>query len=158
MFRTMTDTEPAPVVSNPDPVPLSVLELDLDPPTTGWEPFLTDRGIAVLVDDLGRKSISRDNARQLLDDQREAEVRRQEVVKRNEQRAIEADQQWRSRLWPGLPADLIPAGVSAASAMLTAARDAQPKRLTPLQEALANSGSPELTYHSLPSTSDGDES
>jgi hypothetical protein len=39
--------------------------------------------------------------------------------------------------------------------MLQSARDSQPKRLTPLQEALSNSGT--LTYHSLSPTSE-DES
>ena len=48
----------------------------------------------------------------------------------------------------GVPADQIPDGVLPATAMLLAAKDAAPRRRTPLQEALDNDGS--LTYHSHP--------
>ena len=46
-------------------VPLSVLALDLEPPTTGWDSFLAARGIRVRPDDLGRPSITREAARRL---------------------------------------------------------------------------------------------
>jgi hypothetical protein len=61
--------------------------------------------------------------------------------------------QWRAQLSGGVPAALIPEGVRPAAAMLQAAHDGLPRRLTPLQEALSNSG--ELTYHRLgPSSPD----
>jgi hypothetical protein len=86
-----------------EPVPLSHLGLDLDVPAIGWVAYLTGRGVSVLVDDLGRDSISRVDAKQLLDERRQAEIRRREVAERQEQQAIEADRQWREHLNPGLP-------------------------------------------------------
>ena len=38
-------------------VPLSVLQLDLPAPATGWNAFLAERHIPVRLDDLGRDSI-----------------------------------------------------------------------------------------------------
>jgi hypothetical protein len=46
-----------------------------------------------------------------------------------------------------MPADHRPPGVAPASAMLQSAQDARPKRITPLQHALSNTG--EMVYHSL---------
>ena len=38
-------------------IPLSVLELDLDKPSVGgWDHYLAELGIAVVHDDIGRKS------------------------------------------------------------------------------------------------------
>jgi hypothetical protein len=144
-----TDTDV--VVPADAPIPLSVLSLDVDPPTTGWEPFLTVRNIAVVIDDIGRKAVSRDDARRLITEKHENERRAQEVAKQNEQRLIEADRVRRASIWGGIPADHLPVGVSAASAMFAADRDARPRRLTPLQEALS---SDTLTYHPIRSTPD----
>jgi hypothetical protein len=58
----------------------------------------------------------------------------------------------RSELWGGLPAERLPIGVLPAAVMLQAAQDARPKRLSVLQEALANDSG--LTYHSLAPASD----
>jgi hypothetical protein len=71
-----------------------------------------------------------------------------------EREAIEADQQRRAQIWRGIPADLIPVGVSASSAMLQAAKDAQPRRQSMLEESLAGET---LTFHSYPTAPD-DES
>jgi hypothetical protein len=43
-------------------------------------------------------------------------------------------------VWAGIPADRIPDGVSPATAMLAAAKDAQPRRKSVLEHALDNSG------------------
>jgi hypothetical protein len=129
------------------PVPLSHLELDLPAPVEGWAVFLAGRGVEVTLDDIGRMSVSRGDARQLLIEQREAEARKREVLERNEQQAIEADRVRRASIWGGVPATAFPDGVSAASVMLTAAQDARPRRQSPLQHALTNSG--ELVFHSL---------
>jgi hypothetical protein len=51
------------------------------------------------------------------------------------------------RFWGGVPATAIPEGVSAASAMFAADRDARPRRQSVLEEALSNSGG--YTFHSL---------
>jgi hypothetical protein len=149
MFHS-TVTAPAPpadTVEPADPIPLSHLALDIDGPTVGWTAYLTGRGIEVLTDDIGRPAIARADARQLLDEQRENEARRQEVVRRQEQQFIEADQRRRSQLWGGLHWTEIPPGVSAAEMWAQAEKDARPRRRSVLEDALSNSGT---TLHSLP--------
>jgi hypothetical protein len=154
MFKTSTPVIEAPVVMD-DPVgpaadliPCSVIALDLDTPTIGWVAYCSGRDIPIVRDDLGRDCINRVDARQLFAEHREAEARRLAVMARNEQRAIEADRLRRAQIWTGLSADSLPVGVSAATAMLAAGKDALPRRQTPLEHALANSG--EMTYHELP--------
>ena len=124
MFRTAPVVEPAPDVMVPPepPVPLSHLELDLPAPVAGWPAFLAARGVEVTLDDIGRMSISRDDARQR-----------------------------RAQIWGGIPADLIPVGVSAAQAMVAAEKDARPRRRSVLEDSLSNSGT---VYH--PIRSDGE--
>jgi len=56
-------------------VPISVLGLDLAQPISGWEQMLADRGVEVVEDDLGRASISRSDARALIEDRRQRESR-----------------------------------------------------------------------------------
>jgi hypothetical protein len=84
MFRNNPASEPAPVVTVPadDLVPLRHLSLEVDEPVGGWTAYLTGRGLEVLTDDIGRKAISRADARQLLDEQREAELRQREIAVR----------------------------------------------------------------------------
>jgi hypothetical protein len=149
MFKTAPAAEPAPTVPNgtPDLIPLSHLSLDVDEPSVGWDAYLTGRGIPVVFDDVGRRSVSRADARQLLDEQREAEARRQEVVRRQEQQFIEADQRFRAQLSPGLPWYALPDGVSPAQAWAAAEKDSQPRRQSVLEHALTNSG--QLEYHPL---------
>jgi hypothetical protein len=145
MFRTTTAADAAPVaepthdVVAADLVPLSVLELDLAAPSVGgWTAYLAGRGIAVVLDDIGRSAVTRADARRLITERRESAARQHEAAERQ---AIELDQRWRAQLPGGVPASLIPEGVRPAAAMLQAAHDARPRRLTPLQEALSNSGS-----------------
>jgi hypothetical protein len=149
MFRTTpTPESTTQVVSDPsDLIPLSHLELDLPAPTTGWLIELDRRGIEVLTDDIGRAAISRDNARQLLTECRQDEIRRREAAEAAERQAVEADRVRRASIWGGVPATAIPEGVSAASAMFAADRDARPRRQSVLEEALSNSGG--YTFHSL---------
>jgi hypothetical protein len=148
MFRSLPSVEqPTTHAVLPEPVPLSVLELDYPRPGGGWASYLHGRNIPVGEDDLGRPAISRDDARQLLAEQRKAEQRMREVSARQEQQAIEQDRVRFAQIWKGIDADAIPVGVHPATAMLQAAKDAQPKRTTPLEEALSNSGT--LTYHPM---------
>jgi hypothetical protein len=137
-----------------EPIPLSQLALDLPCPPDGWPAYLGARGIAIVPDDLGRDSVSRQAARRLLDEHREQEVRAAALARLAEQQAIERDQAFRAQLWQGAPADAIPPGVAPAAAMLQAHRDSQPRRQSVLQEALQHSEG--LTYHSFAPTS-GDE-
>jgi hypothetical protein len=126
-----------------------VLALDLaaEPPPGGWIAYLTGRGIPIVSDHIGREAIDSADARQLLDERREAEVRRREAIARNEQRAVEAYQAQRAQIWRGLSADSLPVGVAPAAAMLQAAHDAQPKRESPMEEAFSGKS---MTYHEWP--------
>ena len=133
----------------PPTVPLSVLALDLAEPAEGWSNFLGRRAIKTIPDDLGRDSITRGDARRLLDEQREQELRQAARRRLAEQEAVEADERRRAQIWQGVPAAALPPGASPASVMLQAAKDSQPRRQSVLQHALAHDG---LTYHPLPST------
>jgi hypothetical protein len=151
MFRSPVAADP-PFSTNVEPaeqggnhgchlIPLSVLELDLAAPPLGWNVYLAGRGIAVVDDDIGRPAVARADARMLIAEQREAEVRRREKAAELEQQAVEADQRRRAQIWRGVPAGLLPADVHPARAMLEASRDARrPRRVSPLQEALSGEG------------------
>jgi hypothetical protein len=114
MFKTAPVVEPAvdTIVTAEPLVPLSVLSLDLESPAEGWRVYLSSRDIAVVVDDIGRLSISRDNARQLFTERRESEVRQAAKREAMERDAIQRDQQFRSQLWGGVPADHLPVGAT----------------------------------------------
>jgi hypothetical protein len=118
---------------------LSVLELDLAAPPLGWNVYLAGRGIAVVDDGIGRPAVARADARMLIAEQREAEARGREKAAELERQAVEQDQQRRAQIW-GIPADMIPVGVSAAQAMVAAEKDARPRRRSVLEDSLSNSG------------------
>ena len=99
MFRTPVAEPDAPApVQAVDTIPLSHLELDLPAPITGWLIELDRRGIQVVSDDIGRPSVSRDNARVLIAEHHQNEARKARMREEAEQAAIEADQQWRAQL------------------------------------------------------------
>jgi hypothetical protein len=126
MFRnTPTAESTTQVVSDPsDLIPLSVLQLDLGEPPTGWATHLADRDIEIVLDDFGRLAIARDNARRLFAEKHENEARQREVAARNKQRAMEADQRGRAQLPSGTRWWEIPVGVSAAQVWVQAEKDA----------------------------------
>jgi len=137
-----------------EPVPLSVLALDLpEPAGTGWAAYLTARGIEVQPDDLGRLCISRAAARSLFTEQRQQREAADRHRVEAERLAVEADREWRARLSGGIPAGRIPDGVAPAAAMLQAAQDDRPRRRSVLEDALAGGGA---TYHPIRSESGGD--
>jgi hypothetical protein len=148
MFRTTAPVaEPASDHDTAeDLVPLSVLQLDLDPPAGGWDAYLTGRGVDVVVDDIGRKAISRADARQLFDEQREAEAHAREVVERQEREAVERDRAFRAALPTGLHWTDIPAGVTAPELWAQTEKDSQPRRRSMLEEALAGEA---MTFHRI---------
>ena len=158
MFRAAAAL-PVEDVADPwsDLLPLSLLQLEMDAPDD-WRPYLEARGVAVVVDDVGRDSVSRADARTLLAERRQALAAEREAAARHRERleheAEEQDRIRRSQIWGGLPAERVPEGVAPAAAMLQMAADARPKRTSVLQEALANEGG--FTYHSLAPM--GDES
>jgi hypothetical protein len=160
MFRTVTDTEPAPVeVAPAEPVPISVLSLDLaEPPVGGWAAYLKGRGIEVVTDDIGRESVSRSDARMLLAEQAEAEVRKREIMERNEQRMAAADQAWRAGLHKGVPWYRLPDGMSPGEAMAFAEAEANRHKSTweSLMEAELTGSPNSMVYQPFPN--DADES
>ena len=102
-------------------------------------------GDEVVTDDIGRRCVPRVVARRLFAERAEVERRRQEARERHEAKTAELAAKNRPR--GGVPADRTPDGVFPAAAMLQAAKDAAPRRRTPLEEALDNDGS--LTYHPI---------
>ena len=92
----------------------------------------------VMLDDIGRRCVSRKVARRLFADRAAAEVRWREAQERQD--AGYAAREAANPVWPGIPADQIPDGVAPALAMLTAAKDAGPRRQSVLEHALANEG------------------
>ena len=133
------------VVPEEDVIALSVLALDLPQPPEGWAAYLGRRGVAIVPDSLGRDAIGHDAARRLLDERRADELRRVRRLAVAEAEAVADDERRRALIWKGVSATALPEGVSASSVMLQAAKDAEPKRTTPLEHALSNSGG--MEYH-----------
>jgi hypothetical protein len=147
-------TEPAHdnVVDPAELIPLSVLQLEMEPPAIGgWDVYLTGRGIPIVLDHIGRSAICSADARQLLDEKRADELRRREWAARQEQAAVERDRAFRAALPKGTHWTDIPVGVSAPEMWAQAEKDAQPKRRGVLQEALSQSS---MTFHSFAPTPD----
>jgi hypothetical protein len=160
MFRNTRVAEEAAAIDAPaepqaaEPVPLSHLALDLaDAPAGAWTVWLAERGIAVVFDDIGRPAISRSDARRLLDAQRQAEIRRQDLLARQEAAAVEQDRAFRASLPRGAAWYEVPDGVHPATAMLQAAKDAQPRR-TPSQVEWMFGEADTMVYHELPAEDD----
>jgi len=136
-----------------EPIPLSILELDLPLPVEGWPAFLAARGVEIVLDDIGRAAVSRTDARRLLEEKREHESRAREMAARNERQAIERDRAWRASLPRGAAWYDVPAGVHPATAMLQRAKDAQPRR-TPSQVEWLFGEAHTMVYNELPAEDD----
>lgn len=101
MFRNSNTVTAEPAhddvdVTADDLIPVSHLALDLpEPPAGAWTVYLAAKGIEVVLDDIGRLAISRDNARQLITEHRENEARQRELAERREAQLIEQDRQRR---------------------------------------------------------------
>lgn len=122
-----------------DLVPLSHLHLDVPAPAAGWRVELDRRGIATVVDDLGRPCISRSDVRELLDEDRANEARKARRRAAAEAAAVAADREWRAGLPSGIPAGAVPEGLTAAALMMAAdPMDQRPRRESVLEHALAN--------------------
>jgi hypothetical protein len=155
MFRIPTTELPPPKRIDPaDLVPLAELAAEglgygspyVTTPREAIDALAVHLGDRVILDDLGRRCIGRDMARELFAERAEAEQRQREVQQRNETQLAELVANNVPRR--GVPADQIPDGVLPAQAMLQAARDAEPRRQSVLEEALANrDGS--LTLHRI---------
>ena len=126
-------------------IPLTHLALDWHPPAgVSAERYLLDRGERVIADDLGRTAVDRGTARRLLAEQKAAEQRRRELAA---QQDAQLEEQWRAQFRPGVPVSQD--GTTGAALMLAAAKDAAPKRRTPLEDALGGGG---MTYRPLATT------
>jgi hypothetical protein len=134
-----------------EPVPVSVLALDLPEPAGGWLVELERRGIEVTVDDLGRRSVPRDVARTLIAEHAAAEDRKREVMQRNEAAAVEADRAFRAALPQGIPWHRLPSlDVLPVQAMTAAAAAEQPRRTPTQNEWLFGEVDDLMVYHELP--------
>jgi hypothetical protein len=119
-----------------EPVPLSELERDLPAPAAGWAAELAGRGVAVVLDDLGRAALDRATARALFAEYRESEARKARVRAEIERRAVEADQRFRASLPAGIPAGAVPEGISAGQLMMLSDPMPGPRRQSVLEHAL----------------------
>jgi hypothetical protein len=153
MFR---NTLPSPLADTDviehaaDLVPLSHLALDLDVPPIGWAAYLNNIGVEIVTDDLGREAIHRHDARRLIAEHRDDEVRKAEVRAAAEKRAIEDDQAFRRGLGVGVPTSVIPADSTYAQAALASQLnelDYRPKRTSLMEEVFSNSK--EMVIHPL---------
>jgi hypothetical protein len=151
LASTSNSHPPSPTQANDDLIPLSHLALDLDPGEP-WPLFLGRRGIAFQPDRCGRDSITVTDVARLIAERRADELRQRERLRVAEEEMVAQDRARRALIWRGVAADRLPVGVSASTAMLAAAKDAQPKRQSVLEEALSNSG--EITYHSYLTSED----
>ena len=59
-------------------IPISHLSLDLPEPVVGWERAFSERGVEIILDDVGRPSVPRHVLGELLAEHRERETRRAE--------------------------------------------------------------------------------
>ncbi len=156
---TVTAAAPAePVIVDPSPepvVPLSHLELDLASPVEGWAAHLAVRGISITIDDIGRASVARIDARQLFDEKREAEARAREHAAVVERHAIEQDQRFRASLGVGLPAAALQGFETYGQAIASLELDGQQYRpkTSMVEDLLSNDGG--IVFHPIPH---GDES
>jgi hypothetical protein len=134
----------------PEPVvPLAELERDLPTPAAGWAAELAGRGVEVVLDDLGRASVTRAAARLLFTEhlaQEELAARKRAEL---EQRAIEADQRFRASLPPGIAADQVPEGISAGQLMMLSDPEREKgRRESVLEHSLSNPAGA-LIYHPI---------
>jgi hypothetical protein len=130
------------VVGPTDLVPLAELAAE----GFGWDgPFVANPRDAiamlaarldgeVLSDDLGRRCVSREVARDLFSEREEQALRWREMQARLDAEAAEAARA--NPVWPGIPAGPDSDGATAVARMLAAARDSLPKRQSVLEHAL----------------------
>ena len=154
MFRIPATDLPAPAATDPaDLVPLADLAAEgfgygsryVKTPPDAIDALAHQLGDQVILDDIGRRCVTRSTAGRMFTERAEAERRQREVQDRNEAQLYATPSANVPRR--GVPADRIPSDVLPAAAMLQAARDNEPRRRSVLEEALDNDES--LTYHPI---------
>ena len=153
MFRIPATDLPAPAATDPaDLVPLADLAAEgfgygsryVKTPPDAIDALAHQLGDQVILDDIGRRCVTRSTAGRMFTERAEAE-RRQRRCKTATKPSFTPR---RRPMFPGgRPADRIPSDVLPAAAMLQAARDNEPRRRSVLEEALDNDES--LTYHPI---------
>jgi hypothetical protein len=130
----------APVCDACQLVPLSILALDIDEPVVGWPAFFRARGIELIEDDLGRPAIRREDARALMAERREWELKSAEETRRRQEEAVRESRPVPRGILRPAHAD---AALSAFELMRGADADAEQsdpaRRLTPQEEFLTGS-------------------
>ena len=152
--------EPAPLL------PVSELALELPAPSVeGWPSYLAGRGIEITLDDIGRESITRAAARELIIEHSENEAQERERLQQHreavERQAIERDQQWRAEMPRGIPVGTFPDGVDPIIGQIEAEKASDPRRRQ-MEEELwgrkfgrpATVDEPEYTYHPIKQEAD----
>jgi hypothetical protein len=119
-----------------EPVPLTELERDLPVPAGGWSAELDRRGVAVVLDDLGRAAVDRATARVLFTEHHEAEARKARKQAELNRRAVEADQRFRASLPAGIPAGMVQEGISGGMLMMLSDPMQGSRRQSVLEHAL----------------------
>jgi hypothetical protein len=154
MFKTVPVAEAAVQTSEKeslapaDLIPLSVLQLDLDPGEP-WAAFLGRRGIRFVSDHIGRDAISAGDAQRLIAERREHELRKLAVLKAADAEAVEADRKFRASLPKGVPWYALPDGVSFVEAAAAAEAAEHPRR-TPTRGEWLFGETDTMVYHELP--------
>jgi hypothetical protein len=152
MFRSPVvadpPSDPGAGITPEELIQLSHLALDLSAPAD-WSAFLADRGIEITIDDIGRAAITRDAARDLLTEKRQAEAQAREHAAVMERRAIEQDRQFRASLGVGLPAAAIPHGMTYGELIAAAELDSQQYRpkTSMVEDLLSNDGG--IVFHPI---------
>ena len=95
---------------------------------------------------IGRQAIARSDAKKLFTEQAANEVRKAQMRAAAEQRAIEQDQQYRRQLYAGIPAGLIPAGLTLPLQCWTAAQAAASASGEPVGGGIVQRGA---VFHSF---------
>jgi len=128
-------------------VPLSELERDLPVPAAGWAAELAARGVAVVLDDLGRAAVDRATARVLFAEHREQEEASARQRAELERRVVAADEARRAALPRGIPVGQVPTGMSAAEMLMASDPMRGSRRVSVVEHALKNDGA--LAFHPI---------
>jgi len=124
--------------------------LDLEQPPIGWAAYLGNIGVEIVTDDVGRPSIHRHDARRLIAERHDDDVRKREVLAQREREAVEADRAFRASVGHGVPTSVIPADSTYAQAAMMSQLnelDYRPQRTSLMEEVFSNSK--EMTIHPL---------
>jgi hypothetical protein len=102
-------------------IPLSVFKLDCPEPPAGWDRLLESENVDQLEDDIGRASISREDARRLLGGLRAEQAYREDERRRRDDEQARRHAEFAARVPRGVAAPQ--PGMSAIEVMVAAGED-----------------------------------